>query len=177
MDENAKSQTKLQQAMTKLLNTIQEVERNEASGATQSLKDASAQAVAEAEVKLGGQLRIPQNKENLTTNEISARMKATTGDRVEKEIWHHQVIGACEQQRRMLNTRHMWEPIIRAAAGKNNQQEVTPKLVRDQYGDKQQAAQQIEAVIENMAGCNAIDVSLIMTAIKVWCAGDDWRSQ
>ena len=73
----------------------------------------------------------------------------------------------------MLSTRHMWEPIIRAAAGKNNQQEVTQKLVRDQYGDQQQAAQQIEAVIENMAECNASDVSQIMKAIKVWCAGDD----
>ena len=77
----------------------------------------------------------------------------------------------------MLNTRQMWEPIIRAAAGKNNQQEVTHKLVRDQDDDKQQAAQQIAAVIENVAGCNAIDVSQIMKAIKVWCSGDDWRSQ
>ena len=28
-----------------------------------------------------------------------------------------------------------------------------------------------------MAGCNAIDASQIMKAIKVWCAGDDWRSR
>ena len=28
-----------------------------------------------------------------------------------------------------------------------------------------------------MAGRTAIDVSQIMKAIKVWCAGNDWRSQ
>ena len=69
-------------------------------------------------------------------------MKSTTEDKVEKETWHNQVIEACEQQRRMLNTRHMWEPIMRAAAGKAEEQEVIQKLHGGKPDDRQQVAQQ-----------------------------------
>ena len=171
------SQKKLQLTMAKLLNTKQEAESNEASGAAQSLKDASVQAIEEAEAKLGGQLRMFQDQEDLTTNEISARLKATTDSRREKEMWHHQVNEACGQQRRVLDTKHMWEPILRASAGEHNQQEVAHQLTRNQNGDRQRAAQQIEEVIEEMTRCNAIEVSRVIKAMRVWCAGDGWRSQ
>ena len=69
-------------------------------------------------------------------------MRSTTGDNIEKEAWHSQVIEACEQQRYIFDTKNLWEPIMRAAAGEIQAQEVIQKWQKDWTDDKQQAAQQ-----------------------------------